>query len=182
MAMRLAEGSVPAAGMAKALPSYVFNNNRDGSFEDVSERLSLSLSDTAVAGVVYDDFDDDRDLDLSDLTGESNADAVGQRSRLATEALDASRTGLDLSAAVAATTGDPNKDGRRDVLLFTGQQMRLYVNQGSHRFKVDSAFDDQFARLAATSGQFADMDNDGDLDIVLADAIRTDTSRGPVCF
>ncbi len=179
MAMRLAQGTVPAAGTARAMPSYVFNNNRDGTFDDMAERLDLALPDTAVAAVVFDDFDDDRDMDLL-IFPVGKAPILWVNDRVWRQRLlGASATGLEVSGVVAATTGDPNKDGRRDLLLFTGQEVQLYLNQGQHRFKVDEVFADQYARLAATSGQFADMDNDGDLDIVLADALRADDTRGP---
>jgi hypothetical protein len=53
------------------------------------------------------------------------------------------------------------------------------MNQGGFRFARHQGFADRCGRLGGTGGQFADMDNDGDLDIVIADAFRRDGSRGP---
>ena len=57
--------------------------------------------------------------------------------------------------------------------------MKLFRNQGQCRFNLDSAFVDRHGPLRGTGGQFADMDNDGDLDILIIDAHRGDGSRGP---
>jgi len=64
LAFRLARGMVPATEALKPTASSLYNNNRDGSFTDIAEKLGLRLEKTPVAAVVYDDFDNDRDLDL----------------------------------------------------------------------------------------------------------------------
>ena len=94
--------------------------------------------------------------------------------------LNAEATGLDVEGVVGATCGDLNKDGNRDLLVFTGKEVRLYLNRGNFRFELDKEFAARFGQLGGTSGQFADIDNDGDLDIVIADAHRPDGTRGPV--
>ena len=53
------------------------------------------------------------------------------------------------------------------------------VNNGHFEFQKDEQFAARCGRLGGTGGQFADMDNDGDLDIVIADAHRRDGSQGP---
>ncbi len=55
----------------------------------------------------------------------------------------------------------------------------LYHNRGHWEFQRDTEFSTQHGPLGGTSGQFVDIDNDGDLDIVIADAHRRDGSRGP---
>ena len=76
-------------------------------------------------------------------------------------------------------SGDPDKDGDRDLVVFTREGLRLLKNQGDLRFEEDQAFTAACGPLGGTGGQFADLDNDGDLDLVLADATRDDGSRGP---
>ena len=93
--------------------------------------------------------------------------------------LDAEAMGLVTRQVLGLTSGDPDGDGDRDLLVFTETGLQLFVNQGGFRFALDQAFSDRCARLRGTGGQFADMDNDGDLDIVIADAHRRDGSRGP---
>ena len=57
-------GSVPVGEDCAPAANRVFNNNRDGSFDDIAAKLGLDLPDTPLAAAVYDDFDNDRDLDL----------------------------------------------------------------------------------------------------------------------
>jgi len=180
LAFRLKRGSVPAAGEAAPAASSLFNNNRDGSFVDRAGDLGLALADVPVAAAVYDDFDNDRDLDLVVFPADGAGpiawvnDRVGRYRHLGSAA-----TGLSARQVVSATSGDPNRDGRRDLLVFTRDGPRLYVNGGGFRFEADGGFGRRFGGLGGTGGQFADMDNDGDLDLVIADARRRDGSRGP---
>jgi len=181
LAFRFASGSVPATGGVTPAASSVYNNNRDGSFTDIAAQLGLALSDTPVAAVVYDDFDNDRDLDLVIFpAGAARPIAwVNDRVRMY-RILDATATGLAAQRTVSATSGDPDKDGDRDLLVFTEGGLHLYVNCGGFRFEAHKGFAGRSGRLRGTGGQFADMDNDGDMDIVIADAHRRDGSRGPV--
>jgi len=181
VALRLAGGSVPAADKLVPAAGSVYNNHRDGSYTDIAARLGLALADTPVAAAVYDDFDDDRDLDLVIFPGNGAPAIVWVNDRAGGHRiLDAAATGLAVTGTVGATSGDPNKDGRRDLLVFTGKGLHLYVNRGNLRFEASKGFEERFGRLGGTSGQFADMDNDGDMDLVIADAYRRDGSRGPV--
>ena len=179
LAFRLAEGTIPSGGGSVAGTSSVYINNRDGSFADVAAELGLA-ADMPVASVVADDFDNDRDLDLAVFSaGEKPAviwvnDRVG-RFRI----LDASATGLEVRGTIGATSGDPDKDGDQDLLVFGEEGVQLFRNRGQCRFDLDSAFADRHGPLRGTGGQFADMDNDGDLDVLIADAYRGDGSRGP---
>jgi len=180
VALRWRGGSVPAAGATAPAPSVLYSNNRDGTFTEMAARLDLMLPESALAAVVGDDFDNDRDPDLVLFPAKGKPiswvnDRLGQYHILKAEA-----TGLDVEGVVGATCGDPNKDGNRDLLVFTGKEVRLYLNRGNFRFELDREFADRFGRLGGTSGQFADIDNDGDLDIVIADAHRPDGTRGPL--
>jgi len=177
LAFRAAKGDVPAASRAAA-PGSIFNNNRDGTYVDVAEALGLAMPEAAVSAVVYDDFDNDKDLDLIVFPADGKPIAwVNDRSGQF-HLLDADATGLASTGVVGAITGDPDKDGDRDLLVFTGDSVTLHVNQGLFRFKTDEAFAAKFGPLGGTGGQFADMDNDGDLDLLIADAHR-DGKRGP---
>jgi len=181
LAFRLRRGSVPAKGDAAAGPSSVFNNNRDGAFPDVAEKLGLVLADTPVAAMVYDDFDNDRDLDLVIFPAAGTGPIAWVNDRAwQHRTLDVSATGLDVENALAATSGDPDRDGDRDLLIFTDGGVHLYRNLGRFRFQKDEGFADRCGRFRGTNGQFADMDNDGDLDVVIADGHRRDGTRGPV--
>ena len=56
---------------------------------------------------------------------------------------------------------------------------RLFHNQGRWEFQRDTEFSSQHGSLGGTGGQFVDIDNDGDLDIVIADAHRPTAPAGP---
>ncbi len=179
VAFRLRSGSIPSGGEPTAAPSNAHNNNRDGAFPDIAGKLGLTLPETPVATVVYDDFDNDRDLDLV-IFPKSGQPIVWVNDRVwQYHTLQAADVGLDVEGVVGATSGDPDKDGNRDLLVFTGKEVRLYRNCGNWHFEADKEFARRCGLLGGTGGQFADMDNDGNLDIVIADALRRDKTRGP---
>lgn len=169
LAFRLAQGSAAS----------LFNNNGDGTFTDIAEKLGLELRNRSVAAAVHDDFDNDRDLDLA-LFGRSGGAVLWVNDRVwKYRLLDAEVTGLTARRVRGASSGDPDKDGDRDLLVFSDDGLQLFVNQGGLRFARHQGFADSCGRLGGTGGQFADMDNDGDLDIVIADAVRPRGGRGP---
>jgi len=181
LAFRWQQGSIPSTGKALPAKSSVYRNNRDGSYTDVAGELGLELADTPVAAVVSEDFDNDGDLDLVifPANGIKPIAWVNDRARKY-HLLDATATGLDVQDVISATSGDPNKDGKRDLLVFAKNGVHLYVNRGRFHFEEDKAFWTRFGPLGGTGGQFADMRNSGNLDIVIPDAHRKDGSRGPV--
>ncbi len=180
-AFGLAAGSLPVAGGEVPAVSRLWNNNRDGSWDEIATELGLALADTPVAAVVYDDFDNDRDADLVVFPAGDRQPLAWVNDRVRQyHLLDAAATGLVGDGVISATSGDPDKDGDRDLLVFDREGMKLLRNNGRFVFESDARFADGCGRLGGTGGQFADMDNDGDLDIVVADAHRRDGSRGPV--
>jgi Tfp pilus assembly protein PilF len=181
LSFRSARGSVPATTSLEPTCGSLYNNNRDGSFTDIAEKLGLTFEKTPVSCVVYDDFDNDRDLDLVVFfTGGHKAVGWVNDRAWKYRILEAEATGLWVEGVLSATSGDPDKDGDRDLLIFTDKGSHLFMNQGGFRFVRHEGFTNHCGRLGGTGGQFADMDNDGDLDIIIADALRRDGSRGPV--
>jgi len=180
LAFRLGQGSVPVRGSLVPSSTNLYNNNRDGTFTDIAQELGLSFAQIAIAAALYDDFDNDRDLDMVIFpTGDREPMAwVNDRAKQY-HTLDSTTTGLLTRNVLSAVSADPDKDGDRDLLVFTENGIQLFVNQGGFGFKAHQSFADRCGRLGGTCGQFADMDNDGDLDILIADAFRDDSSRGP---
>ena len=179
LAFRLASGSVPSADTLKPTAGSLYNNNRDGSFTDIAEKLGLTFENNPVTAAVYDDFDNDRDLDLVIFSERGETIGWANDRALKYHVLDAETTGLKVQGVLSATSGDPDKDGDRDLLIFTNDGVRLFMNQGGFTFKPHPDFFASCGRLGGTGGQFTDMDNDGDLDIIIADVFRRDGSRGP---
>ena len=61
--------------------------------------------------------------------------------------LDATATGLTARDVTSVHSGDPNKDGNRDLLLFTTDGIRLLVSRGGFRFEERPGFADRCGRL-----------------------------------
>jgi len=180
IAMRIKGGSVPPGEKQAAAPSRLFNNNLDGTFTEVASTHGLAFVDLPISSIVHDDFDNDRDIDAV-LVSSAGSPLCWENYRVGRHRLiDSKLSHLDVPAAVSATAGNPFKSGNRDLLVFTGTEMMFFQNQGRSEFQRDSEFSARHGSLGGTGGQFVDIDNDGDLDIVVADAHRPDASRGPV--
>jgi tetratricopeptide (TPR) repeat protein len=180
LAFRLGQGDLPASAEARPAAWSLFGTNGDGTFADLSGEEGFEFAEQAIAAVVYDDFDNDYDMDLIVFPAQGEPVAWLNNRLGAHRLLDAATSGLQVQEVVSATSADPDKDGDRDLLVFSRAGLRLLVNQGNFRFAENAEFTAAFGPLGGTGGQFADMDNDGDLDLVLADATRRDGSRGPV--
>lgn len=180
LVLRVAAGAVPAIAGARPAPTRLYNNNRDGTFAEAAANWGIALPDKALAAAVYEDFDDDRDLDLV-LLPASAAPVIWVNDRVGRfHLVEGPSAGLSLPGAVAATSADFNKDGLPDLVVLTGTQTHLFLNRGAWKFEADGDFAKQFGKMAGTCAQWADMDNDGDLDLLIADAQRRDGARGPV--
>lgn len=180
LASHLTKGTVPATKLLEPSITNLYNNNRDGSYTDIAEKLGLTLEKNPVTTIVCDDFDNDRDLDLIVFSSGKQESIVWVNDRIGKyRILKAETAGLMVKDVLSATSGDPDKDGDRDLLVFTHKGLKLFVNQTGFSFTHHQGFADRCGRLGGTGGQFADMDNDGDLDIIVADALRRDKSRGP---
>jgi len=179
LAFRWLRGNVPAGAGAVAANSSVWFNNTDGTFTDQAEALGLQFPDTPLAAVAFDDFDNDFDNDLIAFPAHGSPQCWVNFRAGEYRMMTAEESQLTIDAVSSVTSGDPNKDGNRDLLVFTPQGIRLFLNDGHYKFSEDVAFGKSCGRLGGTGGQFADIDNDGDLDIVVADARRGNGKRGP---
>jgi tetratricopeptide (TPR) repeat protein len=179
LALRLAAGSVPPDLKQEAAASRVFLNKLDGTYGEIAATLGLAQEKTALSAVLADDLDGDRDGDLV-LIPARGKPLCWENFRAGKYRIhEGAQTGLDVDGAVSATTGDPFRTGRRDLLVSTGKELVLYRNKGQWTFERDTAFSSACGALGGTGAQFVDIDNDGDLDIVIPDAHRRDGSRGP---
>jgi len=157
-----------------ARPSWLFHNNGDGTFTDVSHKLGIAQHPGKSWGAVAADFNNDGRMDLfvaNDtvpnclfINKGDHFEETGLAADVAYSADGRARSGMGVDAA------DYDNDGLIDIFLgnIDEEFFSLYHNNG------DGTFDD----LAIASGmgmstrwmsgwgmKFIDYDNDGDLDL-----------------
>ncbi|MBI5362070.1 MAG: VCBS repeat-containing protein [Planctomycetes bacterium] len=151
-------------------------------------------------GIECADVDHDGDLDVFVADGEGFASAGVARQHLlvinklvevgAWTLADESvaRLGVHTSVAKGVATGDVNGDGWVDALYssaFNTLVPALYVNQGASNpgfFNYESATRGFTTTYNSGSAQFGDLDDDGDLDVILGDAYNVATTGRPHLF
>lgn len=183
------DGRIDLFASADSIPRLYHNNN--GSFADSAAALGLaSLADSSYAGV-WGDFDRDRQIDLYVCRGAggggdpTSSNLTPVRGRLLRNDLRSVGTFTDCTdslgspadaygASVAASWADVDGDG--DLDLFVGDlrdaagsaSSRFYINDGAGAFT--ESFASRFSGLDienVNSVDWADMNNDGELDLVL---------------
>jgi len=152
-----------------------FQNRGDGTFEDVAERLGMHqpgrAADLGSVGTAVADYDNDGDLDLfvasygPDVLWENQGDGTFMNTS----------PGTPLAGnhhSVAAAWGDADHDGWLDLYVNTflaGEvEARDYLFRGGADGFVEETPDVMVARGSSHGVAWADYDNDGDLDLALA--------------
>jgi hypothetical protein len=163
---------------------FLYRNNGDGTFADVTEAAGV-LKDGRAMGIISCDYDGDGWVDIfvandamENYLYRNNGD--GTFTDVALEAGVAFSASGDASSSMGGDFGDFDNDGDLDLLVPDMSFNNLYLNVGNGFFEDVTAF----VGLAEPSGQyvswggdFGDFDNDGYLDILISngDAHRLDT-------
>ena len=162
----------------KPTPSLLFRNNGDGTFTKTSTGTDIERALGKALGVVATDINGDGLMDLfvaNDTVqnflfmnrGKGKWDEVGLAAEVAFSANGQPRSGMGVDAA------DFDQDGLQDLFVANVDQemFSLYKNRGSESFS-DVAHANgiaQATRLLSGWGlKFFDYDNDGHLDLLLA--------------
>jgi enediyne biosynthesis protein E4 len=165
-------------------PSWLFHNNGDGSFTDVSKESGIAASLGKAWGVVATDVNNDGRMDLfvaNDTVGnflflnrgDGRFEEAGLRADVAYSADGRARSGMGVDSA------DFDQDGWMDLFVANIDEEIFSLYRNNH----DGTFDDQAMRLGVgmatrwMSGwgmKFIDYDNDGDLDLFLANGFPDD--------
>jgi len=162
----------------RPMASWLFRNNGDGTFTDVSEQTGIAANAGKAWGVVATDINNDGRMDLfiaNDTVANflfANRDGrrfeeIGFTSGVAFGSSGTARSGMGVDSA------DFNNDGWMDLFVsnLDHEMFSLYQNRG------DETFDDKImpsgigtpTRLMSGWGlKFFDYDNDGNLDLMLA--------------
>jgi len=165
-------------------PSWLFHNNGDGTFTDVSRESGIAAHMGKAWGAVATDVNNDSRMDLfvaNDTVGnflflnrgDGRFDEVGLRADVAYSSDGRARSGMGVDSA------DFDQDGWMDLFVANIDEEIFSLYRNNH----DATFDDQAMRLGVgmatrwMSGwgmKFIDYDNDGDLDIFLANGFPDD--------
>lgn len=156
----------------------LFANNGDGTFNDVSTESGIASSKGTGMGTVCADYDADGDTDIYVLNDMMQNflwrnDGHGRFEEMGLLAGVGYNMNGDAMGSMGVGCGDYNKDGLLDfyVTAYQDQFPSLYKNLG------DGMFEDVTFTTGAGAGtvhtvtwgnDFADFDNDGDLDLFVA--------------
>ena len=161
------------------MPSWLFHNNGDGTFTDVSRESGIAKSLGKAWGVVACDINNDGRMDLfvaNDTVenflfvnrGNGKFEEVGLQANVGFSTEGRARSGMGVDAA------DYDQDGWTDLFVTNVDQEMYSLYHNNH----DETFDDmavpygigRVTRLMSGWGvKFFDYDNDGNLDFLLAD-------------
>src|SRR3954469_3227052 len=188
----LASAPVPESGLCryKGVPvacgppglrggkNVLYRNKGDGTFEDVSDKSGITRAKgTYGLGVSTLDFDDDGWTDVY-VANDSNPSALYRNNHDGTFTDVGVRAGCAYSqdgkpqAGMGVGIGDYDRNGTFDIVKtnFAGDTTTLYANLG-HGFCEDRTFASGLGlntRWLGWGASFVDLDNDGWLDIFLA--------------
>ncbi len=160
------------------MPSWLFHNNGDGTFTDVSKESGIASHPGKVWGVVATDINNDGLMDLfvaNDTVanflfvnrGKGKFEEIGELAGIAYSSEGRARSGMGVDAA------DYDQDGFMDLFVANLDRELFSLYRNNH----DETFDDQArsteigsaTRLMSGWGlKFFDFDNDGELDLLLA--------------
>jgi hypothetical protein len=149
--------------------AILYTNDGSGTFSD----SSAGLTGVWRSSSSYGDVDGDGDLDLVITGGDGSNLITGLQATLYTN--DGSGNFTDASAGLtplydgSSNFGDVDGDGDLDLVI-TGDSSprtaKLYINDGSGGFTEDTSAG--FNGVEKSASSLGDVDNDGDLDLVIS--------------
>ena len=136
-------------------------------------KVSAGLSGVRSSSSSFADVDDDNDLDLIITGWNGSAMTATLYTNDGTGSFTDASTGLSGVNYGSSSFGDVDGDGALDLLITgvdedSSPSARLYTNDGSGSFSVDSAASDDLTGVRDnSSSSFGDVDGDGDLDLLI---------------
>ncbi|HFE53826.1 MAG TPA: hypothetical protein ENK07_10295, partial [Bacteroidetes bacterium] len=144
--------------------------NKGSYFADETFDRGIQYFDGGTRGVVAFDLDNDGDMDLyAGNWGDENEtyinDGTGHFTRVDVGANDPE--GND-DGTQGVTVADFDNDGDMDIFVaMRGTECRLFVNDGTGHFHRGESDAGVIVDAKTDGGTFADLDNDGDLDLLV---------------
>jgi len=159
--------------------NYLYKNTGNGQFVKITAGPQSANVGTS-RGVNWVDYDDDGDLDLF-VANESNENEFLYKNMLIESGIDTFQritTGPLVNVGLASWSGswaDYDNDGDKDVFVanWVGQASRLFVNNANGTFTPDTADPIHSDGGYGASAGWGDIDNDGDLDLIVTHAYST---------
>ena len=169
------------------VPSAMYRNNGDGTFTDVTTASGLDRTDGKALGVVFADYDNDGRMDLfvaNDLTRNFlyHNEANGSFKEVGLPAGVALASDGRVRAGMGTDFGDYDGDGLPDLVVtnFESETHSLFRNLGKGLF-ADATFESGVGPVTLPflgfGVAFFDSDNDGDLDLAIANGHVLDNTR-----
>jgi fibronectin type 3 domain-containing protein len=161
-------------------PSELFNEiyRNDGGLDFTYLSVGAFQQAPAGQGAVGSDFDGDGDVDVF----AANLGPLNVLENVAGSFVQRSAASIGISATHEAhdgvSTADVNNDGHVDLLLAGNDYGHLYLNDGDGTFTHRQSF----TITQGYMGGFADLDHDGDLDLVFAGDNRVFVNDGSGSF
>jgi hypothetical protein len=164
----------------EGLPSTLYRNRGDGTFEDVSDRAGIAKHVGKGMSVAFADYDEDGRVDAY-VTNDGVPNFLFRNRGDGTFEETALRAGAALPdrgapvSSMGADFRDYDNDGRPDVATtaLAGETFPLFHNEGKGQFRDATAATGLGALTARLSGWgivLADLDNDGGKDLFTANA------------
>lgn len=155
------------------LENFLYKNNGDGTFtRDTIVPLTSDLKSSRSVNWIDYDNDGDQDLFVSNENNESN-DLYRNDDSIFTK-ITAGPLVTDQHSSMSSTWGDFDNDGDFDVFVSNFNQKNvLYRNEGNDLFTavLNDTVSKNFGRSFCAN--WADIDNDGDLDLYVGNAFST---------
>ena len=162
--------------------NQLYRNNSDGTFTDVSNISDIIANEENTLDQAFGDFDDDGDVDMVVLN-ENNFIFYYDNIRQGYFNDLTKRSGLKhIGSPSSITTADYNNDGHLDIYIcdLNGNHS-LYKNKGDGVFIIDNKLNQlnpQLKDFSAKQAEFADLDNDGYLDLIIVGKPIGNTNNG----
>jgi hypothetical protein len=160
------------------LPCWLFHNNGDGTFKDVSKESGIAASLAKAWGVVAADINNDGRMDLfvgNDTVpnfllvnrGKGRFEEIGLLSGVGYNSFGRARSGMGVDAA------DYDQDGWIDLFVanIDHEVYSLYHNNKNESFTdvaVKTGIGPATTLMSGWGLKFLDYDNDGEIDLLLA--------------
>ena len=172
------------------MPCWLFHNNGDGTFTDVSKESGIAGSPAKAWGVVAADINNDGYMDLfvaNDTVanflfvnrGKGKFEEIGLLSGVGFSSYGKARSGMGVDAA------DYDQDGWIDLFVANVDQemFSLYHNNKDESFRdvaIPSGIGNATKLMSGWGLKFFDYDNDGELDLLLCNGHPDDKIDGRV--